>query len=79
MKELIIIIIFLMLHWKRARIHACIYMFDKKTHTQKSERKKGVAYDEAFAVVCCWCCWIIVTIASETEQFRRSFSFRMCL
>ena len=68
-----------MFHWKRARthIHACIYMFEKNTHTEKSERKKGVAYDEAFAVVCC--CWIIVTIASETEQFRRSFSFRMCL
>ena len=51
-----------MFHWKHARTHirACIYTFDKKIHThththpQKSERKKGVAYDEAFAVVC-WC------------------------
>jgi hypothetical protein len=39
MEELIIIIIFLMFHWKRARIHACIYMFDKK-HTHRKVRGK---------------------------------------
>jgi hypothetical protein len=31
-----------MFHWRRARtyIHACIYMFDKKTHTQRKVRGK---------------------------------------
>jgi hypothetical protein len=47
-----------MFHWKHARahiyVHAYICLTKKYTHSQKSEMKKGVAYDEAFAVVC-WC------------------------